>query len=709
LQESDTDSVVRRIASARNLLSGLDLARFAAALLGAAFGALVALAIACFIFPPPAASFDPASLGVLNWAKSWAHPKPREMGFYALTLLLGSLGGWLGAHWQIAGRRASPWSAAPLLLLVPVINAAVAPAMTGGPTVLLYDLAATATLFVIAFTIRYAARSVSDECGAMETTPQPLFHHLRSRGKTALILAGSTGLIAAFLLPLSARRVAEAIGFDIHQASFMIGPATYSFGRGLIPGIDYFTQYSVGTPWLFSFFLAPTASETMIQAVWFVVAEMIFFHVTLFCFLWWFLRGWGWALVVTVAVLMTQFTTSSPLYAPSSTSARYPLLALVACLFVLWVKRALSLPAAAPLAVALAGALFLNTETGVYASAAVAMAAVVAVPSLGRSVGKVAFLGALTFLFFMLLSLIAFGSGALDYRYLWFLIEPMILYAGGLGAWPIEWIGGLHWLYNIVAPGVALASIGWVAVTTREPALAGERTHLAALAMISLIGLFMSAKFVNMSIVALWQVNSLGFLIISAWWARALVDRLGDHPAIFGQISPRMLTTAAMAVLLGTFLAVIEDPRNPNLYTFASYRTHPSLVNALLGGAAVYDCPGERTGCTSQPIVPEDVALITRLTRPGERVALLFMQDWAYLIEARRPSKFHFLPSPDIFTERQLRDSLRDIDLIFLPREPAADLGVTNPQMVAIVVPMLRQGFSVVDQGAALLAWRRNH
>jgi hypothetical protein len=88
-------------------------------------------------------------------------------------------------------------------------------------------------------------------------------------------------IVAAFVIPLDATSIAAFIGFDMHMASFMIGPATYSFGKNLIPGIDYFTQYSVGTPWFFSFFLAPTATATMVSAVWFVVAEILIFQLSL--------------------------------------------------------------------------------------------------------------------------------------------------------------------------------------------------------------------------------------------------------------------------------------------------------------------------------------------------------------------------------------------------------------------------------------------
>jgi hypothetical protein len=54
-----------------------------------------------------------------------------------------------------------------------------------------------------------------------------------------------------------------------------------------------------------------------------------------------------------------------------------------------------------------------------------------------------------------------------------------------------------------------------------------------------------------------------------------------------------------------------------------------------------------------------------------------------------------------------MKESLRDIDLIFLPRQPADKLGVSHPDMAPILVPMLKDHFRVVGETSTLLAWRR--
>ena len=177
----------------------------------------------------------------------------------------------------------------------------------------------------------------------------------------------------------------------------------------------------------------------------------------------------------------------------------------------------------------------------------------------------------------------------------------------------------------------------------------------------------MTAKYINMSIVGLWQVNAVCLLVVVAWWMRALIEqlpqqrsgsarsalRIGPKELILRRGSPQSEAAFGLALLLLLFLCTITDLRNPSLYAIPAYRTHPTVVNYVLGGPERYPCGG-RTGCTAVPVSPLDVELVDRLTKPTERVALLAFQDWTTLIEARRASKFHFLPSAVLFTERQL-------------------------------------------------------
>jgi hypothetical protein len=689
-----------------------DFARLIGALFGVAVGAALALGLACLIYPPPAEDFETARYGLLEWVKTMGRNEGREMAFFFLTLMLGGGFGWAGASRYLGGRRPALVPLIFLAALVPSSTLVIGGAMTSGR--LVATAYAAAALAVLASGIWLVRRWVGD------TEPGGVIDDQAGgnrAGATAspivsLSVAGilCVLIMAMFVVPVEATSIAAFIGFEMHMASFMIGPATYSFAPGLVPGIDYFTQYSVGTPWLFSFFLAPTATGTMVNAVWFVVAEILVFQISLLVFLRWFLRSWPWALVVGLGCLMLQFGTSSPLYAPSSTSARYPLLIVCVMLFVHWIRHGSSWPATLFLAAALSAAMFLNTETGVYICAATAIVTVAMGPGIAAAAVRTIVLGATTLVFFLVWNVIAFGPGILQFQFLLRLADPLILYTGGFVSWPIEWSGGYHWIYNIVSPGIALASVVWAATSARLQSPPCPRSHLGALAMMALVGLFMTAKYINMSIVGLWQVNAICLLVVIAWWMRALVEQLPERssgPMRLGfRDNPRSAAGLGLTLLLVLFLWTIADARNPSLYAIPAYRTHPSLVNYLLGGPEKHPC-GERPGCSSTPVSPADVALIDSMTKPSERVALLAFEDWTTLIEAKRASKFHFLPSAVVFTERQLEDSLRDLDLVFLPRYPEATLGITNPDIARRLVPMLKGSFKVVAESPTLLAWRR--
>ena len=704
------------------VISHSDLARLVGALFLAMLGTLIAVTLACAIFAPNTTTIIPTEVGGLEWAaKSWGRQdfhEDREKIFYALTLLFGGIGGFLGARWRVAGDRPTFLSAILLIASVPVLNEIIRRSMESDAlTTTRYAALGAAGLLVSILVSRLAARfswsanRIKQPIADAGSSPSGRTMEELSSAKVALVFLLAVATIALLLIPIDAAAVARSIGYEMHMGLYMIGPATYRFAKGLVPGIDYYTQYSIGTPWLFSYFLGPTADRTMINAVWFEVAEMAFFEITLFAFLWWFLRSWVWALVLTVAILLTQFTTPDPLYAPSSTASRYPLLMLVALLFIEWMKRGLTLLVMPLLALALAGSLFLNTETGIYASGAVAIAAIATVPAANWlfTLRQVLLLGAMTFIAFMLLSALAFGPGVFDVHFLAYLTEPMLLYGSGFGAFPLDWRDGWHWLYNIVAPGVTLATVGWAAIVARRPDPPFPRERLAALIFVSLAGLFLSAKYINMSLVSLWQVNCFGFLIVLAWWVRVLLDTLNNRPLITKPFVLRLgsLFAAGFAALLFAWLLIVNDPRGPGLHAIASYRTLPTAVNRVFG-IKWQKCTIPRTGCASRPLDSKDVALIQRLSKPGDRVAILDLQDWLYLVEAKRASKLFVQPGAMIFTQRQLRESLRDLDLIFLPRTPVERFGIQHDNVAEILVPQFKdKKFELVEEGAYLLAWKR--
>ena len=263
-----------------------DFARFVGALFGVSLGSAFALALACLIFPAPAADYDAARQGTLAWAKSWGHQEEREMAFFFLTLIFGGTLGYVGASRYFGGRRVTLFRLVFLAAIVPAATMVISAAMTSsGLAATAYATLAIIVLVAAICLIKRVARDPTPQGPASiagkRASPAPSDRRAVS---TVLVGAICLAVTTIFAVPLGTRHIAAVIGFDMHMASFMVGPATYSFAGNLYPGIDYFTQYSVGTPWLFSFFLAPTASETMVNAVWFVIAEILFFQLSLLFF-----------------------------------------------------------------------------------------------------------------------------------------------------------------------------------------------------------------------------------------------------------------------------------------------------------------------------------------------------------------------------------------------------------------------------------------
>lgn len=286
-------------------------------------------------------------------------------------------------------------------------------------------------------------------------------------------------------------------------------------------------------------------------------------------------------------------------------------------------------------------------------------------------------------------------------------VEPLLIYGGGLSSANIQWLDGLHWIYNIASPGIALGTVGWGLWLLRRQGASFARDEIAALIFMSAFALLLSLKYVNQSLVALWQVNSWAFLVVTAWWLHTLTRGLPPFSIASTTISTRPFAANLLGVILVVFLREIDDAkRNPSLYAASSYRTYPSALNKALH-VRVAPCATGRVGCSARPVLPEDVQLIQRLTQPGSRVAILDLRDWQYLIEAKRASKFQLSPSIDIFTRKQLEDGLEDLDLVFLPREPAEVRGIIHGDFRDALLPTWETTYELAGEGRELLAWKR--
>jgi len=514
------------------------------------------------------------------------------------------------------------------------------------------------------------------------------------------------GVLLVLLIPGSFESVAAKVGFEMHVVSFLIGPALYTFGDQLVPGVDFFTQYSVGQPWLFSHVVAPTAAGTVTRyAVWIVVG-MFFFYTSMFYFLWWLYRNWQLALAVTLIVLISLFHTERPFFDPSSFPLRYPLL------FV-WLGLAVrSSQLKAPVAwwIVLGSvvglSLFLNTETAIYMLLATGLVCMVSEKSFFRGSVNCAVTVTTAGLIFMLLCLGAFGTGILDFRFLKHIFEPFFIYGEGFGAWPLYWAFDWHLLYNIISPGLALATIGWAVAEVKLERHAVERTRVIALLAASCVAIMMSVKYWNMSIAGLWVASSFLFWTILGWWAFQFLHLISETRIAIGGRCISAFSVAKWTMIVGViaFVVLMDDTRNRSLYGLKAYAKYPSFLRQVLSRSKPI-CADMK--CAVPSISSTDIALITSLTEPRQRVAIYSPIDWAYLIEARRAPHFEFLPSHATFTRRQVRAATTGFDLIFLPKSAADDLGIDQPELAEVLIPKLKRDFEIAAVGTDLVAWQR--
>lgn len=663
--------------------------------IGALIAALIAAALARGLFPPdsvPKATPD----GLLSWTLGTIRLEPREKGFYLLALLLGPAGAFFGSYRRLR---------ADVSYVVVLLVAALPPANIYFRSVLQGNMPAWAALIVsLAVGAAYFALIAKRGTNA----PLQLSTASNEAKSRPIVCFFMFGLLALALVPSSFQAVAARIGMEMHVASFLIGPSLYFLGQGLLPGVDYYAQYGIGLGWIFSFLIGRTAESTIVNYVALMVAALWLFFAHLAWILQWLYRSWFVAAIVCLLVLALLFHTDRNFFDPSSYVLRYPVLTICAALLARWIAAPFDWTRLLPLAFSLSLAVFIETETGAVMAIATVLSFLLATPFTVSSLVLIAALGTSSFIFLAALLLLAFGPGALTAQFIIGLIEPLTIYGvAGLGAWPIAWtFREWNWLYNLVAPGIAFTTIGIMPRILRSTLV--DRPRAALVVFFSTCGLLMMAKFINMSVVAVWHVNALGLLVVLGWWAAALVKAVPQRSVVSKQTVPaRALAAAAMIIFAFALATTSSDRRNPALYGLQSWAQYPSIL------AHPFRRPD---GCKDMSCVPNrpnqaDVALISQRTKPGERVAIVGnLFDWTYLINAHRPPLTAFLPSMAIFTQRQLDETWKRMgtaEYWFVPKGPDGKPKIDNPNLAALVLPVLERDFVVDGVGDLLVAWKR--
>jgi hypothetical protein len=302
-------------------------------------------------------------------------------------------------------------------------------------------------------------------------------------------------------------------------------------------------------------------------------------------------------------------------------------------------------------------------------------------------------------------------------------VEPLFLYgAAGMGGWSLVWslgdiyfnhgiFGDWYLLYNVIAPGLALATMG---IAIREYSRGANDERTLCLMFLTLMGLLMSAKYINMSIIGVWQANALGFMIVLGWWARVYLQAARLVPAVQWGSYCLSWHGFSRGVVIAAIIALTlfsGDQRNVSSYGLQSwvhYASFPHLIDHIFR----HRC--HQLKCTKGHPSEKDIQLVAARGKPGEPVAIIDLYDWTYLIATKRPSMIPLLPSVDVFTEWQLDQSFKKLytaEYIFLPKSfPEGDsktLGIPSYNFAPALLPEIKAHFVRQAEGDRLVAWHR--
>lgn len=669
----------------------------AQACVGALIGALIALTLAAFLLQIGGRPSEmPGDL--LSWNLHNVWPKPREKGFYLFSLFLGTLGAYLASARLWVMPSIVNWIF--LSLSIPIVTFIAAHILMQNDNFsYLYATLGVALCFIY-FASRKSVKISSDKNFLVNTG---IF-----KWKNYLILLS---LITLILIPKSFVDVAVRIGMEFHVAGTIIGPALYSLNKHLIPGIDYYTQYSMGQPWLFSFLLGHSAEKAMLNYVIFAIMTTWIFFAQLLWLMRWLYRSWIPATIVTFLFLILLFHGERHFFDPSSSVLRYPLLGVSAWLLARWIANPLAISRNLMLAAVIALSIFMNTETGIITSIAVTVAAFTQGRRFLPTFLSMAILGTTSLCFLIALIFIAFGTQTFSLLFLNKLFVPLFYFGQyGFGGTPILWnLSSLNWIYNLVVPGIILATLGLLIRSSHSEL---DKPRLAVLVFFAISGLLMMAKFINMSLIALWLMNSLGFLVILMWWANTLALKLKDNeikiPFLHNSVSASTTCWGIIGIAVFLFAAFVSDGRNPAALGLASWVKYPSLARSFFYKEDVCTHLACFPGKPSQ----KDIDLIKQKTKPGEQVAIIDLYDWTYLIGAHRPPLMLFIPSTVIFTKYQLTESLnrlKDVPYLFLVKGKDDVLNFSHDDLKKGLAPTFSKDYVYDGEGENLVAWKRKN
>jgi hypothetical protein len=675
------------------------LRRFAIAGWGACLGTLVATTLTATLIAVRGDTHDhqhaallPSEylkeIEVVPWQESYEHL------WYALTCGFGVLGGWAAARYG----RASSWLALVAGLSFVPICAWACRGVFEGRVPLERLLACMVILAVPLLRRACPVPEAALEQSAMEPGPPT---STKSMWLTAALLClPLIALLYGFLGPHDVPTVASECNTELHVASYIVGPALYYRAHGVVPGLDFESHYGIGHAYTFSLVMGSRGLQHTLEryVVFLLVVTILFYLSALFVLTDWLRSPWA-AFVVTIALVAASCEGLAYNY-PSGWPIRYPFL----FAFMFAAVRGVNARWWCVAAGGIAGlSLWWQTDIGLYTLAAgICLYAAQALFLGGRVSRTVVFVATSIAAFFAICTLLH-GPSVLSLTFAERLLEPLLLYATGFGNELMTWKPGWSYWYNLLGPGIAIASVA-VMIASRHREIARARPTLYA-ATASLLGLAMLFKWVNRSFDVLWGLNGGLVIAVVGWWVWVAWKSLANHLAVEG--SPRRTfarrAVAAMAILALVAQAVRIDGRSSSSkhrggssspLVRIQHWTHEfrNPINAARRGIGPYVHPS--------PVDRTHSRYLQTHTRPAERVAVISGADWNYLVDAGRAPRLYwlqfFLVHSPVLLDRCMED-VRHCDSVFVESNALTALRGINPAAHDAIVPILAEQFELSD------------
>lgn len=630
-------------------------------------------------------------IDVVHWQERYEH------SWYALVCAGGALCGWAALRFA----RVSPWPAMLAAIAFVPFAAWACRGVFAGSLAIERLLACTA---ILAVPLLWRTRSIHNSA-LPETTPAAIASgHPKAMWLTAALLClPLSALLYGLLGPHDVPSVASECNSEMHVGSYLLGPALYYRAPEVVPALDFESHYGIGHAYTFSLVMGGRGLQSTLERyILFVLVMTILYFLSAHLVLTdWLRKPWA-ALAITLALVGVNCEGLAYNY-PSGWPIRHPFL----FAFLFAAVRGVGDRWWLVVAGGVAGlSLWWQTDIGLYTLAAGFALYLAIALFLGGSVWRpVAFVVVAIGSFFALCTVL-FGPRVLSVAFAERLLEPLLLYAAGFGNELMNWRPGWSYWYNLLGPGLAIASVA-VFIGQRKGEVVPARPVVYGAAA-SLLALAMLFKWVNRSFDVLWGMNGGLVIAVAGWWVcvawQAFSERLADG------CRPRVASlrrAAAAVALLALLVQLVRIDARSATSKYRGRSSSPLVRIAIWLGEFRNPINAARKGIKpyvyASPIDSASAQYLRDHTRKTERVALISGFDWNYLVDAGRAPRLYWLQLTLVHSPTLLgrcAEDLRNSERVFVERDALTALKRINSAAHDAVVPILAERFELADQSS---------